>query len=93
MRLDKFLKWSRLIKRRTVANELSGGGGVLVNHKVAKPSTLLKLGDILEIDLGRRVITVRVEVLPARPPSVQTAETLYSLLSETVSIQEKESPL
>ena len=61
MRLDKFLKVSRLIKRRTVANEACDAGRVLVNDKTAKASLNVKEGDIIEIQFGTR--TVKVEVL------------------------------
>ncbi len=61
MRLDKFLKVSRLIKRRTVANEACDGGRILINDKVAKASTKVKIGDIIEIQFGMK--SVRVEVL------------------------------
>lgn len=61
MRLDKFLKVSRLIKRRTVANEACDAGRVLVNDKLAKASVKVKPGDIIEIQFGTR--TVKVEVL------------------------------
>lgn len=61
MRLDKFLKVSRLIKRRTVANEACDAGRVLVNDKVAKASVNVKAGDIIEIQFGTKA--VRVEVL------------------------------
>ncbi|MCR5271833.1 MAG: RNA-binding S4 domain-containing protein [Lachnospiraceae bacterium] len=61
MRLDKFLKVSRLIKRRTVANEACDAGRVLVNGKVAKASVNVKVSDIIEISFGQK--TVKVEVL------------------------------
>ena len=61
MRLDKFLKVSRLIKRRTVANEARDAGRVLVNDKPAKASLNVKTGDIIEIQFGARA--VRAEVL------------------------------
>ena len=61
MRLDKFLKVSRLIKRRTVANEACDAGRVLVNGKSAKASLNVKEGDVIEIEFGTR--TVMVEVL------------------------------
>ena len=61
MRLDKFLEVSRLIKRRTVANEACDAGRVLVNGKTAKASVKVKTGDIIEIQFGTR--TVKVEVL------------------------------
>lgn len=61
MRLDKFLKVSRLIKRRTVANEACDAGRVLVNGKVAKASVSVKNGDQIEINFGNK--NVKVEVL------------------------------
>ncbi len=60
MRLDKFLKVSRLIKRRTVANEACDAGRVLVNDKVAKASVNVKAGDIIEIQFGTKSVKVRV---------------------------------
>jgi len=61
LRLDKYLKVSRLIKRRTVANEAADAGRVLLNGKEAKPSANVKPGDIIEIVFGSK--TVKVEVL------------------------------
>ena len=67
MRLDKFLKVSRLIKRRTVANEACDNGRVSVNGRVVKASYEVKVGDRLEITMGPRIIAVEV---------VQVAETV-----------------
>ena len=64
MRLDKFLKVSRIIKRRTVANEACDAGRVLINGTVAKASTKVKKGDIIEIQFGTK--TVKAEVLDLR---------------------------
>ncbi|MCJ7836635.1 RNA-binding S4 domain-containing protein [Cuneatibacter sp. NSJ-177] len=64
MRLDKYLKVSRLIKRRTVANEACDAGRVLINDKPAKASANVKEGDIIEIGFGNKA--VRVEVLDVR---------------------------
>ena len=61
MRLDKYLKVSRLIKRRTVANDACDAGRVMVNGTVAKASVKVKKGDIIEIQFGTK--TVKVEVL------------------------------
>jgi len=60
MRIDKYLKVSRLIKRRTLANEACEQGRVTINGKVAKPGTEVKVGDIIEIRFGNN--TTRVEV-------------------------------
>ena len=67
MRLDKYLKVSRLIKRRTVANEACDAGRVLLNDKVARASADVKIGDVIEIQFGTR--HVKVEVL-----SIQDSE-------------------
>lgn len=63
MRLDKFLKVSRIIKRRTLSKEISDSSRVKVNDKIAKPSTKLKVGDIIEIEFGRSILTVKVKEL------------------------------
>ncbi len=60
MRLDKFLKVSRLIKRRTVANEACDAGRVLINEKVAKASANVKEGDVIEIQFGTKAVKVEV---------------------------------
>lgn len=61
MRLDKYLKVSRLIKRRTIANEACDAGRVMINDKVAKASQEVKIGDIIEIGFGNK--SVKAEVL------------------------------
>ena len=61
MRLDKYLKVSRLIKRRTVANEVADAGRILINGKIAKASQAVKAGDIIEVTFGNRPIKVKVE--------------------------------
>ena len=79
MRLDKFLKVSRLIKRRTVANEACDAGRVLVNGKSAKASLNVKEGDVIEIEFGTR--TVKVEVLDVQETvRKDEAEELYKYL-------------
>lgn len=60
MRLDKYLKVSRIIKRRTVAKEASEGGRVTLNGKVAKPSTEVKAGDVMEIRFGEKMARFRI---------------------------------
>lgn len=78
MRLDKFLKVSRLIKRRTVANTVSEMGRVLVNGNPAKPAKQLKVGDIIEIEYASKTEKYRVNIVPTGNVSIQEAETLYS---------------
>jgi ribosomal 50S subunit-recycling heat shock protein len=60
MRLDKYLKVSRLVKRRTVANELCDGGRVSINGKIAKASAVVKPGDVLGMRVGGRDVSVEV---------------------------------
>ena len=81
MRLDKFLKVSRLIKRRTVANTVSEMGRVLVNGTPAKPAKQLKAGDIIEIEYSNRVEKVEVLIIPTGNISVQEAGSLYKIIS------------
>ncbi len=64
MRLDKFLKVSRVIKRRTVANEAADGGRVAVNGKVVKPSYEVKVGDIVEIKFGDKISKFEILQIP-----------------------------
>lgn len=79
MRLDKFLKVSRLTKRRTVANEACDAGRVLVNDRPAKASAQVKAGDVLEIQFGSK--SVRVEVLNVQETvKKEEAQELYRYL-------------
>ena len=79
MRLDKYLKISRLIKRRTVANEACDAGRVLVNDKVAKASVNVKTGDVIEIQFGSK--SVKVEVLDVQETvRKEDAKELYRYL-------------
>lgn len=60
MRLDKYLKVSRIIKRRTVANEACDNGRVMINGKVAKASTEVKVGDIIEVGFGQKAVKAEI---------------------------------
>ena len=64
MRLDKFLKVSRVIKRRTVANEAADNGRVVVNGKVVKPSYDVKVGDVVEIKFGDKISKFEIIKIP-----------------------------
>jgi len=77
MRLDKYLKVARIIKRRTVAKEAAEKEKVEVNGKLAKPSTVVKEGDLLTLYLGLKVINVKVKSLTPLKD-----ELMYELLSE-----------
>jgi len=81
MRLDKFLKVSRLIKRRTVAKDVSDQGRVWINGREAKASSTVKAGDELKIQYGQKIVTVRVERL-AETTRKDEASGLYTLLTE-----------
>lgn len=79
MRLDKFLKVSRLIKRRTLAKEVSDAGRVTINGRVAKPSSEVKVGDILEIGFGARML--RAEILELKDTvKAEEAKNLYRIV-------------
>jgi ribosomal 50S subunit-recycling heat shock protein len=82
MRLDKFLKVSRLIKRRTVANEVSDMGRVLINGNSAKPAKQIKENDIITIEYANRTVKAKVLKVPTGNVSIQDSTTLYELLSE-----------
>lgn len=79
MRLDKYLKIARLIKRRTVANEACDAGRVLVNGKVARASYDVKIGDVLEITLGERVLRAKV-LSVSEYAKKEEASDLYQML-------------
>ena len=80
MRLDKYLKVSRLIKRRTVANEACDAGKIAVNGKIARASYDVKVGDIIEITLGARSVKVKVTEVK-EVVRKGDAETMYSPVS------------
>ncbi len=80
MRLDKFLKVSRLIKRRTIANKVSDQGRVYVNNVIAKPSKQLKEGDIITIIQADTQINVKILRIPDNNISIQEASSLYEII-------------
>ena len=81
MRLDKYLKISRLIKRRTVANEACDAGRVLVNGKQARASYDVKEGDVLELHLGERVLKAQV-LSVTEYAKKEEATSLYRMIEE-----------
>lgn len=81
MRLDKFLKVSRIIKRRTVANEAADGGRVLLNGKPAKPAAQVKAGDEIEICFSNRPLKVRVKEVRENAEKAD-ASLLYEIINE-----------
>lgn len=81
MRLDKFLKVSRLIKRRTVAKDVSEQGRIWINGKEAKASSTVKVGDELQIQYGQKLVTVKVERI-VETTRKDEASQMYTLIKE-----------
>lgn len=82
MRLDKFLKVSRLIKRRSLANDISTQGRVFINDKLAKPSASVKEGDKITIEYYNKTLIVEVLKVPSGNVSIQEAKDLYRTIEE-----------
>lgn len=81
MRLDKFLKISRIIKRRSVAKEVADKGRIQINGKLAKSGSTVKVGDVLKIQFGNRVVEYEVRELHESTKK-EDASQMYVLLSE-----------
>ncbi|OCS84817.1 RNA-binding S4 domain-containing protein [Caryophanon tenue] len=81
MRLDKFLKVSRLIKRRTLAKEVAVQGRITINDKVAKASSTVKVGDELAIRFGQKIVTARVEEI-RETSRKDDAANMFTILKE-----------
>lgn len=81
MRLDKFLKVSRLIKRRTLAKEVSDQGRITINGLQAKASSTVKVGDELAVRFGQKIVTVKIEKLQETSRKEEAAD-MYSLVKE-----------
>jgi ribosomal 50S subunit-recycling heat shock protein len=79
MRVDKFLKISRVIKRRSVANEACDGGRVKINGKSAKPAADIKVGDIVEISFGSGKVAFKVDSVAERASKDEAAQ-MYTLI-------------
>jgi len=81
MRIDKFLKVSRIIKRRTVAKDACEGGRVKVNGNSAKPGRSISVGDRIEIAFGNRTLEVEVKEIASHMPADE-ADTMYEVIRE-----------
>ncbi|WP_342513941.1 RNA-binding S4 domain-containing protein [Sporosarcina sp. FSL K6-1522] len=81
MRLDKFLKVSRLIKRRTLAKQVADQGRITINDKVAKASSVVKVGDELAIRFGQKIVTVKIDLLKESTKK-EDATSMYTILKE-----------
>ena len=88
MRIDKYLKVSRLIKRRTVAKDVCVGEKISINGRTAKPSADIKAGDLITIEMGSRILEVRVI---ATPNSIKAneAQNLYELIRDERKTESK----
>jgi ribosomal 50S subunit-recycling heat shock protein len=81
MRIDKFLKVSRILKRGTLAQEATSGGRVKVNGRVVKPAHQLKVGDVVELGFNSGTVTIRILDLKETVRKEQ-AESLYEIIKE-----------
>lgn len=88
MRLDKYLKTARILKRRSVSKELADQKRVYVNGRVAKPSTDVKEGDIIKVIFGYRELSVRVLVIQ-KQANKNDAATMFEVVEETLSQPEQ----
>ncbi len=88
MRLDKYLKVSRLIKRRTVAKNVAQNEKILVNNLAAKPSKEIKVGDLITIEYYNKSVTVKVTSLDIQIQKEKASE-MYEFISETKRIHEE----
>ena len=89
MRLDKYLKVSRLIKRRSVAKEVADKGRITVQDKVAKSSTDVKVGDIITIQFGNKTVTVRVDDI-LDSTRKEDAKEMFTILEEKQVVKTEE---
>jgi len=80
MRLDKFLKVSKAMKRRTVSKELADQGRISVNGKIAKPSYEVKVGDLINVGFGQRQMIIRVLSIDL-PKGKNTGESLFEIVT------------
>ena len=91
MRLDKYLKVSRIIKRSTVANDACDGGHVCINGKPAKPGAEVKIGDVIEIRFGERVQVVGFGTFEVRERPARNARNPRT--GETIAIEASKAPV
>ena len=91
MRIDKYLKLTRLIKRRTVAKELLDRGMFLINDRVAKPSSEVNVGDVIFLPLGRHKLTVRVLKIVDHATK-DNAHDLYEVITDEIVKEFRDEP-
>lgn len=81
MRIDKFLKVARVVKKRSIAKVLADNGKIKINGKICKPSTEVDIKDIIELTFGHRQFTIRVTSLLLNPKKNE-AETMYEIIEQ-----------
>lgn len=85
MRLDKYLKVARVIKRRTIAKDILDLGFVKINDRIAKPSTEVKVGDVLELTLGERILKIEVKAINAYAKKENSSE-MFEIIEEKMAL-------
>jgi ribosomal 50S subunit-recycling heat shock protein len=91
MRLDLFLKWSRVIPRRTLAKEMCDAGRVTVNRGTSRAGREVQIGDTIEIDFPRRWMKARVRAIPPHAPAKDSAKEMVEILEDRKISTEPES--
>ena len=89
MRLDKYLKIAQILKRRTVSNSIAKQNKVTVNGKTAKAAHQIKIGDLITIQFGNRLLTVKV--LSTQAPKPKSDELLYEVVESATVIKDNEN--
>jgi len=89
VRLDKYLKVTRIVKRRTLAQQLCDGGHVTKNGRTAKPSTNIDVGDILEINFGARKMTVQVAALAESADKKNIRIAIYQVIRASTEVSRR----
>jgi ribosomal 50S subunit-recycling heat shock protein len=82
MRLDLFLKWSRIVLRRTLAKEMCEAGRVTINGTEARAAREVRVGDIIEVQLPRRLLKFRVRSIPSHAPGKQGGREMVELIED-----------
>ena len=85
MRLDKYIKVARDIKRRTIAKDILDLGFVKINDRIAKPSTEVKVGDVLELTLGERILKIEIKAINAYAKKENSSE-MFEIIEEKMAL-------
>lgn len=85
MRLDKYLKVARVIKRRTIAKDILDLDFVKINDRIAKPSTEVKVGDVLELTLGERILKIEIKAINAYAKKENSSE-MFEIIEEKMAL-------